>query len=342
MREHRAAHGSDGSPLDDIEYEPFADDLGFDRFVESPIDQAVSVFVSDYDACGEEERARVRCMLRMEDFNTLLMFARRCVCAAVQREDGPSLQEGLDALTAIDQHRIDSRDVMMVAAMLNWAMRGTEADPSVEFDHAARRAEQGVGATPQRFAHNPVKSLAPWGYRSVNTASGAILVEERGRPFDTTIDLVEVAREIALVLEADVYRVSNITVANELPEVWLHGGSKQSVRGGLDSIQACLTMRGRLDPSAHLNAASQQFTVFLVETASVDGARALASAAQAGEQLAHEALGLAKGRLCCVLVARSFVIGHLAFEGPGALRRFTSDLSATLTREGRTRDVRQR
>jgi hypothetical protein len=336
---HRAAHSGDVSPLVDVVYDTLADDLGFDRFVENSTDRAIRKFLSTYRALDQGERAQVRCALRMDDFKALLVFARRCVLAAVQCEHGPSLREGLDALTTIAQDRIDPRDVMMVAAMLSWAMRDTEVDSSVKFDHAACRAEQKVGRILQRFALNPVESLAPWGYRSVNTASGSILVEDRGRPFNTTIDLVEVAREIALVLEKDVYRVSNITVANELPEVWLRGGTERLVRSGLESIRACLTMRGVLSRSDHPKAASQQFTVFLVETASVDGARAIASAAQAGKQLPHEALGLAKGRLCCVLVARSFVIEHQAFEGPGALQRFTSDLSATLTREGRTRDV---
>lgn len=126
---HRAAHQSATSPLASVTYDALADELDLHGFVESPVDGPIRRFVSDYRTRGEEDRARIRCALSMEDFHTLLTFARRCVFASLQQHDGLSLQEGLEALTAIDQDRIDKRDVSQAAALLNWAMRRRGVDP---------------------------------------------------------------------------------------------------------------------------------------------------------------------------------------------------------------------
>ena len=44
----------------------------------------------------------------------------------------------------------------------------------------------------------------------------------------------------------------------------------------------------------------------------------------------HEALGVAQGRACAVAVARAFVDGVPALEGPGDLERFRAPFTRAL------------
>jgi hypothetical protein len=77
-------------------------------------------------------------------------------------------------------------------------------------------------------------------------------------------------------------------------------------------------------------AEDQMLLAFVVETEGSEAADALARAASVPE--GGDALGVAAGRLCCVLIGRSFVMESEAFESPGALERFRSAIRRQLER----------
>lgn len=108
----------------------------------------------------------------MEDFYTLLAFTGRCALASLRGRTEPSLQAALAALTAIDQERVDWRDVAVAAELVAWAMLQAGIDHAIEFSRGASHAEAGVAATLLRTAERPPAELAPGWYRCVATASG--------------------------------------------------------------------------------------------------------------------------------------------------------------------------
>jgi hypothetical protein len=68
--------------------------------------------------------------------------------------------------------------------------------------------------------------------------------------------------------------------------------------------------------------------VFVAEAASAEDAQSLSAAAVSTAR--HETLGVAEGRICCVLVASSIIHGQASFEAAGALERFAEPLRAIL------------
>jgi hypothetical protein len=91
-----------------------------------------------------------------------------------------------------------------------------------------------------------------------------------------------------------------------------------------------LTVNAGVVSEADEYADAQHMTVFLTEVASEDDAAGIASAAVSKDWF--EALGIADERTACVTVARSFVEGTPAFEGPGALERFRDSFTRALAR----------
>lgn len=328
--QHRTATGAVTSPLAEVAYDPSDGALDLHRFVESPTDDAVSEFAASYEKLGYEKARDVRAALTMDDLYTLLAFARRSALASLQSRDSPSLHNGLVALTAVDAERVDWRDVSVAAELLAWAFAQAGADHATEFQRVLQRCEPRVAETVGGIASRPASELEPGMWRAVETAAGPILVQDDFERFEPTVDLVGIALGVRDVLEADVYRVSDLTVATELPQVWLTPTDGAALERALAAIRACVSVRAQPAPATTSTATDQQLLVFLAEVGSEEDARLIAAAAVPAKS--HQALGLAKDRLCCVVVANAFVVGVPSFEGEGALERFHETLQHILGR----------
>lgn len=92
---HRATTGAVTSPLAGLAYDPRSGALDLHRFVESPVDTAVGEFTASYEKLGSEQAGDIRAALSMDDFYTLLAFARRSVLASL-----PGAQQSLPSLRA--------------------------------------------------------------------------------------------------------------------------------------------------------------------------------------------------------------------------------------------------
>ena len=330
---HRAATGAVASPLAGVAYDPRSGELDLHRFLESPVDTAVGEFAASYERLGAEEAGDVRAALSMDDFYTLLAFVRRSVLASLGRRSSPSLHHGLVALTAIDQERVDWRDVVVAAELLAWSIVRAGGDHAAEFQQASRKCERGVADTLSRIADRPAAELEPGMWRPVETAQGSILADDDFEGFEPTIDLVGIALAFQDVIEADAYRVSGITVATELPPVWLTATDQAALERTLGRVRACVSVSAELDPGAAPTAEDQQLLVFLAEAGSVDDARLLVEAAVPTKS--HEALGVADRAVCCVVIGSSTVVGVPAFERDGSLERFEEPLRSVLEQSRR-------
>jgi hypothetical protein len=327
---HRRAHGKGVSPLHGIAYDPWRGEVYLHTFVDSPVDEELRKFVSSYSALDAESMARVRASLTMDDFYTLVTFARRCAVSAMRDPDQARAQDGVVALTAVDAQRLDWRDVSVAAALLSHALD----DRGASFRHASGVAESNVADILRRFADEPVKELTSWGYREVETPGGAVLIDDWGEPYDPATDLIELAFEISGLLRGDVYEVTNIVAGSDLPAVWLPSGDPAATETATSSLLGCVSLNGALRPEAHRKAEDQQLTVFLAEAADQNDAGVIAAASSVQPGSSHEALGLADDRLCSVTVARSFVDGSPSFERSGSLERFRPSFARLLAQAG--------
>lgn len=119
-----------------------------------------------------------------------------------------------------------------------------------------------------------------------------------------------------------------MTVATDLPPVWLTPAAGEGLEAALHGVRACVSISAQLDPERAATASDQLSIVFLEEAANETDARRLAAAAQPTKS--HEAVGLSGAQVCCVLIASSFVVGVKTFERRGALSRFVQPLSRVL------------
>jgi hypothetical protein len=315
---HRVT-SSGPSPLRDVSYPAQAAVLW--RWVHARQDASVWAFVRAYS--GVPDRERVRSSLTVDDFYTLMTFARRCVLAALRNEDPGAAEAAFDALSAIDLERVDWRDVVVAASLASYAARRVGLEPDEVLAGAVRQAEPAVGEIIERAVTKDVDLAGDWGYREVATPSGPVLVDSEGGPADD--ELVARVLGVADLLENDErYVVTSIGEEDELPEVWL------------DDTEAAGEARQRLVGCASVHAEPPEaryrhfLLVFLVEAHDERDAGAIAAAARRVTADHTAQLGIAVGRRCAVVVARSAVAGQPSLEDARSLARFQEPIEALL------------
>lgn len=328
--QHRLAHRDKESPLRDIAYDPIRGDLSLHTFVTSHTDSILRDFAKGFGSLAPDRQGAVRASLTMDDFYTLLTFARRCAIASLRERNAGIGADGVTAVTAIDAERVDWRDVTVAAALLSFALRRANADSGLLFAQASERAEPKAAEILRRFAHETVDSLAPWGYRLVETSDGAVLFEDEGHRYEPSVDLTRIVLRLAAMVEGDAYRATGIGLGSAVARVWVPLGDPTVISSAIASLSGCAILHAALRPSVHPSAKSQQFTVFLAEAASREDAQVLAAAGSVQGDSGHEGIGLANGRLVCIAIARSFVKGTPGYERSGSLDRFKPAITALL------------
>lgn len=306
------------SPLRDTEYPDAAAVLW--RWVDAPQDAPVWAFVRAYTTVPDRER--VRESLTIDDFYTLITFARRCALAALRNEDPGAVESAFDALSAIDLDRVDWRDVAVAASLVSYAARRVGFDPDEVLTGAVKRSSPEVGEMLARAVTSDVDLSGDWGYREVRTAAGPVLLQSGASlPSD---DLLMLALGVADLVEKDgTYEVTDAGVADELPAVWL--GNAPSAVEARRSVRACVKV--------HAEPVGVRFRdfllVFVAEAAEEHHAEVIAAAAhQHGDGTPQ--FGVAVGKRCAVVVASSAVVGQPSIEDRESLLRFLEPIRALL------------
>lgn len=150
--------------------------------------------------------------------------------------------------------------------------------------------------------------------------------------YNPTYDLKKIAVDLADHIAADKYQPDHVVIATNFPDIWLKTKDNASLDKSLQAVRGAATINGRLRPNEHPDHESQMFTIFLVEVADESTAQTLLDLSKKKRPTDYCMLGLAQGKLFCLVVARSFVEGKKAFETSQSLSRFSKGIAGILSR----------
>lgn len=339
----RESGGGGTSPLPDTEYDFWRGDLSLIAPTASSLDDEIRRVCNQYALCDTDERSKIRHSISMDQFYTLINFAKRAAVFGVREAKADLVAEGLTAIAMIEQERIDFRDILWCLGLLYHAANKAGGNADEMFRAAAALAEPEVAEYFVNFLEQTpeYRNLrTSWGYDEVQTDDGVGFIGWGFNKYNPTIDLKSTIIDISEFVASDSYQPSQIEVATELPDVWLGSRDNATSRRILSSICAGASVSASLRPDKHADHDSQQFTVFLVETANESNAQALYHLAQANKSPNHCKLALARSRLFCLVVARSFVDGVDAYETNESLTRFSDGFDAILERHVGTEEAK--
>ena len=176
------------------------------------------------------------------------------------------------------------------------------------------------------------KKLIEWGFEEAETADGIGLIEGGFGPTRPKHDLIAIAVEIADYLTADRYQPSSLEFGETMPRVWLEGKDNYWLDTAMRAVRTGVSISADLRPRKGVKSGSQHFVAFLIEMRSQSAAQQLLEIAQKKKARDFCKVELAAGRLFCLIVARSWMIGVKSYETPESLARFATPIGDILRR----------
>lgn len=295
------------------------------RWVDAPADAAVTRFVEGYRNLGSgDERTTERRRLRAADCFTLVVFAGRCALAAIRTRDETFVAAAYDALSAVDPDRVDRRDVSWAAAVVGYAAQRLGRSSEALAAGPASRAHPDTAALLAECAAQQIDLVGDWGLREVDTDDGPVIMDSDDNAYAPDADLCGTAFRLADVFEADHYAVTGVSVACDIPGIWLDGREPEGVTG---VVSVSADLRDAAEPPMSRDI----LLAFVIETRTPAQAAAIAASARQHGGVAACRLAVTSDRLCALLVARAVVLGRTPRESQATLLRFQERLRALVT-----------
>ena len=322
----------------DARYDRWAGDLSLADPVPRPADDALRAVSRSFAAAREKDRGKQIAATSMDDFYTLLQFAKRCAVFALRERRLDLVVDGLTAVAMIDPRRVDERDIPSPLPVLAYAARTLRAAPEPLFASAAALARDGTREIIAGFLERSGRTLSDGCYAVVETPAGPGFVDMSIDDYDPTLPLPDIALALADAIGNDKYERGTVTIATDMPRIWLERVDDAALSRALRSVRAAASIHAGLRPgvAADGDHASRGIIVFLTELADAESAAVLLRVAEAKSAIPSDValLGAGAGRLFCLIVARSFVQGVPPVETSQSLRRFEPRVAAIVSDYG--------
>jgi hypothetical protein len=327
--------GVEESPLAGRSYDKWAGEFDLSDPRHSPLDDKLVAFCRRFAASDADARRLLRRSISMDELYTLIAFANRCAVFAIRSRAIATVEDGLVALAAIDPSRIDFRDAVSSINLLDHAARAIGAKASGPFTFAASLADETMGQrilefTTMPYAERDIRTMS--GYVQVETDHGPGFMRWNLEPYRPTVALDRVASALSRLIAADKYEPSSIALASKLPAVWFSKGDTLKLEHALHAVRAGVSISAELRPSDTYDYMHQKLLAFLVELKNDRFADDLYRVAENTHTIARPfaIMAAVSGRLFCLIVGRSFVMGTSNHETDASLHRFAAGVTRLL------------
>lgn len=324
------------SPMQDQKYDFWRGELNLINPVQNHLDTMIGELCKRFASSDAQARASIRASIRLEELYTLLTFSRRAAVVAIRQQSVDWVNNGLTAISIIEYERADFRDILLALSLLyNSATRiGENADQLLRY--VATLSEPEMAKLIIEFMERTEKGKdlrSSWGYEEVETKDGVGLIGWDFKSYNPTYDLKKIAIETGDLIATDKYQPQSISVASELPPYWLVSYRDYTSAEKVPLIfRAGASIWARLRPNEHPKHDSQMLMVYFEEGADENTARALLEMSKKKGPPDYCMKGFVKGRLFCLLVAKSEEMGVKSFETPKSVERFSEGISEIMRR----------
>lgn len=319
QEKHDSQRGVQHSPIADLRYSDAECRLW--RWSESGVDISVEKIVADFVNFAEPQRNITRNSINIDDFYTLLTFARRSALSSLRTGETHKIEMAFTAIAMIELARVDWRDLLVASRLVRYAGQRLDAPLKDIVTRAAQMAEPKTAEALLLDGSGRINLSESCGYQEVVTSEGVALFQTGYMRFASKANLAEIAFAIAVALEDSDYEISDIELASDIPLIWFDSHERSPIGKMVGKISGCVRIHGapRSDPDPL--SSGQSLLVFLAETSSENDAREIAMAAQNSSNPESTQIGVASGRLCAVTIQRSCMADTSPLEDSSSLER---------------------
>lgn len=326
--------GTGESPMPSGEYDRWRGEHSLINPAKNSLDSELSGLCQRFATSEAQARAVMRTAISLEEFYTLLTFSSRAAVFALRERNVDWIKNGLRAVAMIEAERTDARDILLSIPLLYHSAKRIGANADQLFREAAELSEPNVKELLVGFINRSDEEKdirSSWGYDEVETASGVGFIEWEFEEYNPTYDLKKIVIELGEVIAKDKYQPS-LDVASSLPPVWLQSKENPTLESVLKRVRGGASISGDLRPAEHPSHSSQALMVFLVEMEDSRSAQELLEMSKRKRPDDYSMVGVAEGKLFCLVVGRSIQQGVASFETAQSLQRFAAPVAEVLKR----------
>ena len=326
--------GTGESPMPSGEYDRWRGEHSLINPAKNSLDSELSGLCQRFATSEAQARAVMRTAISLEEFYTLLTFSSRAAVFALRERNVDWIKNGLRAVAMIEAERTDARDILLSIPLLYHSAKRIGANADQLFREAAELSEPNVKELLVGFINRSDEEKdirSSWGYDEVETASGVGFIGWEFEEYNPTYDLKKIVIELGEVIAKDKYQPS-LDVASSLPPVWLQSKENPTLESVLKRVRGGASISGDLRPAEHPSHSSQALMVFLVEMEDSRSAQELLEMSKRKRPDDYSMVGVAEGKLFCLVVGRSIQQGVASFETAQSLQRFAAPVAEVLKR----------
>jgi hypothetical protein len=324
------------SPLPaSLHYNRSLGDLDLTDPPKHPLDDELCALCRRFAASDLDGRSRLRDSASMQDFYTLLSFSQRSAVFAMRDRKTERIVDGLTAVAMIEKSRIDFRDALGTLSLLLHAALAIGANVEGLFGNAASLAAPEISELIQGFlkrSENERDIQKSWGYAVVETKAGPGFVGWEFNVYQPSCPLDQIALALAGLVKQDKYLPAAVTLASDLPAVWLLSVDDNTLKNALTSIRGAVKIHADLKPQKTFDYKHQVLMIFLAEFDNETAAAILLRLSEEKQTRTNSfaMVAVSHGRLFCMAVARSMTGGTPPFETRTSMQRFSAGIAAVL------------
>ncbi len=326
----RVAKGSAGpSPMPKGKYDADSGEYGLISVTPLPLDAEFQELTKNFGSWNLERRREAQDAISMDEEYTLIQFAKRSAVLALSENSTSRCEDGVTALSMIDETRIDPRDADWAMGLLNCAIARTRANRESLLIKVATLARAGMVEL-LRDANSSSK-LSDWSFAEVLHEDGSVgLIETSRARYEPTFDMCKLALRIAESLERGRY-IAEPAIAQEVPSVWFEKNNRAAAEELLKQACAGISVHGRLRKRVTEDPGTQSFFLWVVEMRTEREASTLRDYVGNGERLSGRfTAGICSDCVFAILVAGSCFEGVAPFESAESLALLAEEMRGLL------------
>ena len=303
--------------------------------VKNSVDSRLSELCESFAKNDKTARARIRASLTEDDVYTFLLFSQRSSVFAIREQNVGHLLNALRAFAMIELKKVDPRDVLWALSLIYHSAERIKQNPDKLFRDALTLSESKMSKLIVEFLERSPQDKdlrSSWGYDEVETKNGIGFIGWEFAEYHPSYDLKMIAIEIADLVAADKYNPTGVSVAAKLPATWLQTRDNTLLDQTLPLARAGASVFAALRPEAHPESGSQVLMIFLEEMADESAAQTLLAISKNKRPSDYAMVGLAQGKLFCLIVARSIVVEVKSVETAESISRFSDGISKVLAK----------
>jgi len=317
------------SPLNNINYNEYLNEKHLLYPLYNPTDNKIIQIIDQY--CKSSDQEEIRKSLSIDDIYTLITFSKRSSVLALHQKKLELIKSAIHSLAMIELARCDYRDIMLALSIINYSAEILQFKPSTFIENITVDLDDDLNAYFKKY-FNEIASKhsmeAISGYQPIQIKDSIGFVNTSYKKYNPKNPLHEFLYDISNVVYEDNYMYESITVAEEIPPIWLSAESNKEFSEYYEDLNGCASLNTGIKSGQNKD---NMLLIYILEFSNTKSPKSMMTKVHERNTSKFSRMLILNKNILCIILARSIVVGKKDYESIDTLKRFETRIRNILT-----------